>query len=151
MLLARRVKHAAALSSWSARGAQPSARCRATGAAAPSLPPRRAYPDLALFVVVRITGIALGIDWLDDRVRRRCEEAVDKMWPRDQLRLVPRSPLYTVQMPAKANRGWSSLSANQTTSFFLGLRVRLQRLLGNRQGRAGRPGVPAARSGSSYA
>jgi hypothetical protein len=27
----------------------------------------------------RITGIALGMDWLDDRVRRRCEEAVGKM------------------------------------------------------------------------
>src|SRR6516162_8943162 len=34
------------------------------------------------------------------------------------LDLVPRSPLYTVQMPAKENSGRSSLSANQTTSFF---------------------------------
>src|SRR6202040_2762914 len=33
--------------------------------------------------------------------------------------LVPRSPLNTVQTPAKANSGRSSLSANQTTSFFL--------------------------------
>src|SRR5712675_3150812 len=33
--------------------------------------------------------------------------------------LVPRSPLNSVQMPAKANSGRSSLSANQTTSFFL--------------------------------
>src|SRR6266704_1011541 len=32
---------------------------------------------------------------------------------------VPRSPLNVVQMPAKANSGRSSLSANQTTSFFL--------------------------------
>src|SRR5580704_1437659 len=31
--------------------------------------------------------------------------------------LVPRSPLYSVQIPAKANSGRSSLSANQTTSF----------------------------------
>src|SRR3984893_1022472 len=31
--------------------------------------------------------------------------------------LVPRSPLNSVQMPAKANSGRSSLSANQTTSF----------------------------------
>src|SRR6516164_5276084 len=34
------------------------------------------------------------------------------------LDLVPRSPLNTVQMPAKENSGRSSLSANQTTSFF---------------------------------
>src|ERR1700730_3575156 len=35
------------------------------------------------------------------------------------LDLVPRSPLNSVQMPAKANSGRSSLRANQTTSFFL--------------------------------
>src|SRR5712691_1723104 len=33
--------------------------------------------------------------------------------------LVPRSPLNSVQMPAKAKSGRSSFSANQTTSFFL--------------------------------
>src|ERR1700688_2844959 len=33
--------------------------------------------------------------------------------------LVPRSPLNSVQMPANAASGRSSLSANQTTSFFL--------------------------------
>src|ERR1700693_5780574 len=33
--------------------------------------------------------------------------------------LVPLSPLNSVQMPANANNGRSSLSANQTTSFFL--------------------------------
>src|SRR5258708_34574420 len=32
---------------------------------------------------------------------------------------VPRSPLNVVQSPPKANSGRSSLSANQTTSFFL--------------------------------
>src|SRR6266566_3273904 len=32
---------------------------------------------------------------------------------------VPRSPLNSVQMPAKANSGRSSLSPNHTTSFFL--------------------------------
>jgi hypothetical protein len=32
---------------------------------------------------------------------------------------VPRSPLNSVQIPAKANGGRSSLSANQTTAFFL--------------------------------
>src|ERR1700738_2998095 len=34
------------------------------------------------------------------------------------LYFVPRSPLNVVQMPAKVNRGRSSLSANHTTSFF---------------------------------
>jgi hypothetical protein len=34
------------------------------------------------------------------------------------LDLVPRSPLNSVQRPANANSGQSSLSANQTTSFF---------------------------------
>src|ERR1700693_5673525 len=33
--------------------------------------------------------------------------------------LVPLSPLNSVQMPANANNGRSSLSANHTTSFFL--------------------------------
>src|SRR6267143_4761451 len=33
--------------------------------------------------------------------------------------LVPRSPLNSAQIPANANGGQSSLSANQTTSFFL--------------------------------
>src|SRR5262252_3765048 len=32
---------------------------------------------------------------------------------------VPRSPLYVVQMPANANSGRASASANHTTSFFL--------------------------------
>lgn len=32
---------------------------------------------------------------------------------------MPGSPLKIVHMPAKANNGRSSLSANQTTSFFL--------------------------------
>src|SRR6516162_1062342 len=35
------------------------------------------------------------------------------------LDLVPRSPLNTVQMPAKENSGRPSSSANQTTSFFV--------------------------------
>ena len=38
--------------------------------------------------------------------------------PGTGLDLVPRSPLNVVQMPAKAVRGLSSLSANQATSFF---------------------------------
>src|SRR6188472_3359824 len=49
-------------------------------------------------------------------------EACGLVWlacgPGTGLDLVPRSPLNVVQMPAKANRGRSSLSANHTTSFF---------------------------------
>jgi len=57
------------------------------------------------------------MDRLDDRVRRRREEAVDIVRPRFDF--VPRSPLNSVQMPAKQVSGRSSLIANQTTSFFL--------------------------------
>jgi hypothetical protein len=57
------------------------------------------------------------MDWLDHRVRRCREKAIDLMRPRHRLDFVPRSPLNTVHMPAKANSGRSSLSANQTTSF----------------------------------
>ena len=39
--------------------------------------------------------------------------------PRTGLDFVPRSPLNSVQMPAKQVSGRSSLIANQTTSFFL--------------------------------
>ena len=40
------------------------------------------------------------------------------MGPGTGLDLAPRSPLNSVQMPAKANKGRSSLRANHTTSFF---------------------------------
>ena len=58
--------------------------------------------------------MALGVDRLDNRVRRRRQEAVDEV----RTDLVPRSPLNSVQMPAKAQSGRSSFNANQTTSFF---------------------------------
>jgi hypothetical protein len=41
------------------------------------------------------------------------EDLITYLW------LPPRSPLNSVQSPPKANKGRSSLSANQTTSFFL--------------------------------
>src|SRR6188472_4754796 len=50
-------------------------------------------------------------------------EACGLVWlacgPGTGFDFVPRSPLNVVQMPAKANSGRSSLSANHTTSFFL--------------------------------
>jgi hypothetical protein len=46
-------------------------------------------------------------------------EATGIYWgPGTGFDLVPRSPLNVVQMPANANSGRSSVSANHTTSFF---------------------------------
>ena len=56
---------------------------------------------------------------LRDDVGRRFHETVDRVRASIGLDLVPpRSPLNSVQMPAKAKSGRSSLRANQTTSFF---------------------------------
>jgi len=60
----------------------------------------------------------LWMDRFDDRVRRRGQEPVDQVRAGDRFDLVPRSPLNSVQIPANANGGRFSLSANQTTSFF---------------------------------
>jgi hypothetical protein len=62
---------------------------------------------------------SLGLNRLDYGVGGGRQEAINVARPRYRLDLVPRSPLYSVQMPAKANSGRSPLSANQTTSFFL--------------------------------
>src|SRR3954451_21744447 len=69
--------------------------------------------------VVRITGMAFG--WIGSTTL--LGEGVRKpytLWgPGTGFDFVPRSPLKVVQMPAKATSGRSSLSANQTTSFFM--------------------------------
>src|SRR3954465_8142467 len=36
-----------------------------------------AHPDIAFFVARRDHGHSLRVDWLDDRVRRRCQEVID--------------------------------------------------------------------------
>jgi hypothetical protein len=63
--------------------------------------------------------------------------------------LVPRSPLNVVQMPAKANGGRSSFSANQTILFFVsgfGSGAYSAKLLaGTRQRFSGRPAAPMRR------
>lgn len=59
------------------------------------------------------------MNWLDDRIRRRCQEAIDQVRSEIGLDFIPRSFLNSVQVPAKAISGRSSLSASQTTSFFL--------------------------------
>jgi hypothetical protein len=69
--------------------------------------------------VVRITGIAFG--WIGSTTAFGA--VVRKPWtrcgPGMGFDLVPRSPLNSVQIPANAVSGRSSLAANQTTSFFL--------------------------------
>ena len=51
--------------------------------------------------------------------RRRHETVEPECGPGTGLGFVPRSPLNSVQIPVNATSGRSSLSANQTTSFFL--------------------------------
>ena len=97
--------------------------------------PRRAHPDVPFLVGRQDHWHGLGMDGLDDRVRCGRQEAVDQMRPGIGFDLVPRSPLNSVQMPPKADSGRSSLRANQTTSFFLGLGVRLRCIFGEAVGR----------------
>jgi hypothetical protein len=84
-----------------------------------SLIPWRSHPNVMFFCSRQNHWHRLWMNRLNDRVRRRRQETVDQVRTRDGLDLVPRSPLNSVQMPAKANRGRSASSANQTTSFFL--------------------------------
>jgi hypothetical protein len=80
---------------------------------------RRAHPNIAFFIcrVVRITSVALGwIGWTT-AFGEVGQKAINEMRAGDRFDLVPRSPRYSVQMPAKAKGGRSSLSANQTTLF----------------------------------
>src|SRR6266404_9542844 len=60
----------------------------------------------------------LGVYRFNDSVRRRRQKTVDQMRAWIVLDFGPRSPLNSVQTPANANKGRSSLRANQTTSFF---------------------------------
>jgi hypothetical protein len=60
--------------------------------------------------VARITGMALGVDRLDDRVRCRSQETIYEVRAGNGFDLVPRSPLNSVRR--------LSFNANQTTSFF---------------------------------
>src|SRR5881396_3010675 len=59
------------------------------------------------------------MDRLDDGVRGGGEKPYTWCGPGIGFDFVPRSPLKIVHTPAKANSGRSSLSENQTTSFFL--------------------------------
>jgi hypothetical protein len=69
--------------------------------------------------VVRITGMALGCIGSTIAFGEIVRNPYDVVGPGISLDLVPRSPLNSVQIPAKANNGRLSFKANQTTSFFL--------------------------------
>jgi hypothetical protein len=59
------------------------------------------------------------MDGGDDAIGRGRQKVIDAMRPGTGLNFGPQSPKNVVQMPAKANNGRPSFSANQTTSFFL--------------------------------
>jgi hypothetical protein len=67
--------------------------------------PGGAHPDLALLLRRQDDGHRLRMHGVDDGVRRRREEAVDEVRAGIGLDFVPRSPLNSVQMPAKQNSG----------------------------------------------
>jgi Phage integrase family len=90
--------------------------------------PRRAHPDLAFLVGRQDHRHRLGMDRLDDRVRRGRQKAVDEVRAGDRLRLRAPVSFDSVQIPAKAVSGLSSLSANQTC----GNKRRLDRVRGQR-------------------
>ena len=62
------------------------------------LVPRRAHPDVALFVRRQNYRHGLRVDGLDDRVRRRRQEAVDVVRAGIGFDFVPRSPRNAVQI-----------------------------------------------------
>jgi hypothetical protein len=101
--------------------------------------------------------MGLRMDRLDDDVGRRCHETVDRVRASIGLDLVPPpSPLNSVQMPAKAKSGRSSLRANRTTSFFFvggfGSGAYSEKLLaGTRQRFGVQPGDRQRRTGRSAA
>jgi hypothetical protein len=76
-----------------------------------------ARPDVALLIGCKDDRHGLFMDPLDHGVRRRGQN--QRLGPGTGLDFVPRSPLNSVQMPAKAASGRSSFRANQTISFFL--------------------------------
>lgn len=81
--------------------------------------PRRTYPDIPFFVRQQDDRPRLRMDWLDNGIRRCRRKPQTLSGPGIGFDFAPRSPLNSVQMPAKQVSGRSSLIANQTTSFFL--------------------------------
>jgi len=92
----------------------------------------------------------LRMDRLDHRVRRCREKTIDLMRPPAPVSTSCRDPpLNVVQMPAKANSGRASLSAKPDDILFLGLRVRLRRILGEAVDRDQAAVFPASASRAS--
>lgn len=82
----------------------------------PRLIPQRAHTHVAFFVGGQDHRHGLGMDRLGDGVRRGGKKPLNQMRSGIGFDLVPRAPLNSVQIPAKANRGQSSFNANRTTS-----------------------------------
>jgi hypothetical protein len=79
--------------------------------------------------------MGLRMDRLDDDVGRRCHETVDRVTASIGLDLVPpRSPLNSVQMPAKAKSG-RSIEGEPDNVILLCRRVRIRRVFREAVGR----------------
>jgi hypothetical protein len=63
--------------------------------------PWRPHPNIPLLIRQQDDRHRLGMDWLDNCIRPRREKAIDVVRPGTGLDFVPRSPLNSVQMPAK--------------------------------------------------
>jgi hypothetical protein len=81
--------------------------------------PRRAQPHVAPLVGRQDRRHGLRVDWFNNCARGCRQEAINKMWTGYRLRF--RTTVASELSPNSANAqsGRSSLSANQTTSFFL--------------------------------
>ena len=75
-----------------------------------SLIPRRAHPDVALFIGPQDHRHRFHMDRLDDGVRRRRQEPIDQVRAWDRLGLGASVALELVPMLAKATSGLSPLS-----------------------------------------
>ena len=94
------------------------------------LVPRRAHPDVALFVRRQDHRHRLWVDWFDDCVRRGREKTIDIMRPRHRLRL---RAAITVERRPDASEGEQRaiiVEREPDHVLFLRLRVRLRRVLG---------------------
>jgi hypothetical protein len=90
------------------------------------LVPRRPHPHVTLFLRRQDQRHGLGMNRLNDRVRRRRLKPVDEMGTRSGFDLVPRSPLNSVQMPAKTKSGRSR--TRNTTSGSAPVKIRPRKI-----------------------
>jgi hypothetical protein len=72
----------------------------------------RSHPHVALFIGHQDNGHSLRVNRLNDRIGAVVRKPYTRCGPGTGFDFVPRSPLYSVQIPAKAHSGRSSFSAN---------------------------------------